>query len=156
MVLTRVDLPAPLSPTRATTSPASTLNSMSLRACTAPKRLDTPVIDNTGVGEVVVMLCSLLRQGGAGSAGGPGSAEAGLGAGVGVLRGADVGHLVEVVRDDRVLDVVHRDDDRVEQRGRDALFVGGCRRVLAVGEGDRVLRGVLGLRLARRVDRRGP
>src|SRR5829696_7504584 len=68
MVLTRVDLPAPLSPTRATTSPASTLNSMSLRAWTAPKRLDTPVIDSTGA-EVVVMLCSLLREGGAGCAG---------------------------------------------------------------------------------------
>ena len=69
MALTRVDLPAPLSPTSATTSPASTLNSMSLRAWTAPKRLDTPVIDSTGAGEVVVMLGSLLREGGAGYAG---------------------------------------------------------------------------------------
>ena len=44
----RVDLPAPLSPTRATTSPASTLKSTSVSACTAPNRLFTPLSSRTG------------------------------------------------------------------------------------------------------------
>src|SRR5436190_6909312 len=42
MVLTSVDLPAPLSPTSPTTSPAFTSKSMSLSACTGPNRLLTP------------------------------------------------------------------------------------------------------------------
>src|SRR5437764_7330409 len=41
-ILTRVDLPAPLSPTRATTSPARTSKSTPSRAWTGPKRLLTP------------------------------------------------------------------------------------------------------------------
>ena len=49
MTLTRVDLPAPLSPTRATTSPASHSKSTSDRACTAPKRLLTPSSWRSGV-----------------------------------------------------------------------------------------------------------
>ena len=40
--LTSVDLPAPLSPTRATTSPARTSRSMSVRAETAPNCLQMP------------------------------------------------------------------------------------------------------------------
>src|SRR5665647_232456 len=48
MVLTRVDFPAPLSPTRLTTSPANTSKSTSLRACTAPKRLLIPCISRIG------------------------------------------------------------------------------------------------------------
>src|SRR5471032_1251319 len=39
---TSVDFPAPLSPTRATTSPACTSRSMSVRAETAPKCFETP------------------------------------------------------------------------------------------------------------------
>ena len=42
MVLTSVDLPAPLSPTRATTSPARTSKSTSVSAWTAPNRLLIP------------------------------------------------------------------------------------------------------------------
>src|ERR1700751_747256 len=42
MVLTSVDLPAPLSPTSATTSPGRTSKSTSWSACTGPKRLLTP------------------------------------------------------------------------------------------------------------------
>ena len=47
MILTSVDFPAPLSPTRATTSPGATSNDTSVRACTAPKRLLTPVREST-------------------------------------------------------------------------------------------------------------
>ena len=47
MILTRVDLPAPLSPTRATTSPGATWSETSVSACTAPKRLLTPVREST-------------------------------------------------------------------------------------------------------------
>src|SRR4051794_31017009 len=42
IALTRVDLPAPLSPTSATTSPARASKSTSSKACTGPKRLLTP------------------------------------------------------------------------------------------------------------------
>src|SRR5688572_7928467 len=62
MALTRVDLPAPLSPTRATTSWELTSKSMPLRACTAPKRLEIPRSESTAVlvgaggGEVVAVM----------------------------------------------------------------------------------------------------
>ena len=36
----RVDLPAPFSPRRATTSPGDTVRLTSLRACVPPKRFD--------------------------------------------------------------------------------------------------------------------
>ena len=47
-ILTSVDLPAPLSPTRATTSPAWTSRSMSVSAETAPKFFETPRRLSTG------------------------------------------------------------------------------------------------------------
>ena len=49
ITLTRVDLPAPLSPTRATTSPAWISSSTSVRAWTAPNRLETPRNASRGV-----------------------------------------------------------------------------------------------------------
>src|SRR4051812_22806983 len=61
MVFTSVDLPAPLSPTRASTSPARTSSSMFFSAWTAPKRFETPRSDSTvpvptvaGVGVTVI------------------------------------------------------------------------------------------------------
>ena len=51
IALTRVDLPAPLSPTRATTSPAWISSSTSVSAWTAPKRLETPRNASTGVAD---------------------------------------------------------------------------------------------------------
>src|SRR5438309_105323 len=48
MHLTRVDLPAPLSPTSAVTSPARTAKSTSWRTCTGPKLLFTPWISRMG------------------------------------------------------------------------------------------------------------
>src|SRR4051794_10561429 len=49
IALIRVDLPAPLSPTRATTSPAPTSKSTSVSARTAPKLLLTPFSSSRGV-----------------------------------------------------------------------------------------------------------
>src|SRR6476659_6839952 len=95
MVLTSVDLPAPLSPTSATTSPARTSSSMSFSACTAPNLLDTPVMDRTvsvAAGEVVVVMV-------------PSSAQARSGARLGEVAGADGGDRVDAVLDDGVLDV---------------------------------------------------
>src|SRR3954466_10878093 len=43
-----VDLPAPLSPTSATTSPAWTSKSTSVRASTAPNRFVTPLTSRSG------------------------------------------------------------------------------------------------------------
>src|SRR6185312_16010926 len=49
MHLIRVDLPAPLSPTGAMTSPDDTWKSTSNRACTAPKLFETPFSSKMGV-----------------------------------------------------------------------------------------------------------
>src|ERR671919_301528 len=49
IVLIRVDLPAPLSPTSAVTLPAWAAKSTSVRAWTAPKRLLTPRSSSRGV-----------------------------------------------------------------------------------------------------------
>src|SRR5436305_8574898 len=46
IVLTSVDLPAPLSPTRPTTSPALTSRLTPSRACTAPNLLLTPRMES--------------------------------------------------------------------------------------------------------------
>src|SRR3954451_11216027 len=56
MTLTSVDLPAPLSPTSPTTSPALTWKSTSSRAWTAPKRLLTPRSSSSGAVAVAVSL----------------------------------------------------------------------------------------------------
>src|ERR1700728_4151513 len=48
MVLISVDLPAPLSPTRAVTSPFGMSRLMSVRACTGPKLLLTPRSRSSG------------------------------------------------------------------------------------------------------------
>src|SRR4051812_20406383 len=49
MHLISVDLPAPLSPTRAITSPSRTSKSTSVSACTEPKDLETPRSSRRGV-----------------------------------------------------------------------------------------------------------
>src|SRR6185503_2911716 len=49
MHLMSVDLPAPLSPTRAITSPSRTSKSTSVSACTEPKVFDRPRISRSGV-----------------------------------------------------------------------------------------------------------
>src|SRR5215211_2444626 len=54
MILTRVDLPAPLSPTRATTSPGRTSRSTPSSAWTGPKLLLTPSRASTAPSEFMV------------------------------------------------------------------------------------------------------
>src|SRR3954452_5639867 len=63
IVLTSVDLPAPLSPTSATTSPDWTSKSTSLSACTGPKLLLTPLRESTGALPFAFMSFSLLSVG---------------------------------------------------------------------------------------------
>src|SRR5258705_4957645 len=94
-----VDLPAPLSRTSATTSPALTSKSTSVRLSTAPNRLVTPLTSRSGrsgaaVAEAVVMrsLDSLL--------------DAQLLARSGVGAGADLRGRPVLVRDHRRLDRV--------------------------------------------------
>src|SRR5215217_2367724 len=149
MVFTSVDLPAPLSPTRASTSPARTSRSMFFNAWTAPKRLEMPRRDSTvvastgwvGVGVTVMcrsVSCDLLQAGS-----GAGGLEGGR---------ADVRHLVDAVLDDGVLDVGLGDRDRAEDRRRHAVGLGGGRGLLSVGQRDGALGGRLGLRLDLLVD----
>src|SRR3954471_3430238 len=156
IVLINVDLPAPLSPTRATTSPAWTSKSTLPRACTGPKDLLTPRRRSRGVpcvGAVpapawvsVAMVVSL-------------SGDAGFLAPGRVGPRAHLRRCHEPVLEHRVLDVVLRHGDRLELHGRDVrravvdLVVDQAARhrlALRQGRGDR--RGVLGQRLDRLVD----
>src|SRR5436190_24305798 len=127
IALMRVDLPAPLSPTRATTSPAATSKSTSVRASTAPKRLVTPFTSRSiwrpgAVStEAVVISCLLL--------------DPVLLACRRVGARADLGDLPVVVRDHRRLDLVggHRDDRDLLARDLDLSVVLRC-----VGAGHRL------------------
>src|SRR4051794_13245997 len=153
MTLTSVDFPAPLSPTRPTTSPAPTWKSTLSSACTAPNRLLTPRSSNIGAVAVAVAFMSgillfALRAG-----------DAGLLAGARVLARAELRGLPEAVLDDRVLDVALDDRDRLEDhRGHVLLAVvrllvdQPARRLLALDQGHGEPRRGLGLGLDRLVD----
>src|SRR3954453_22571040 len=113
ITFTSVDLPAPLSPTSATTSPGETSISASVRAWTAPKRFEIPLSDRTGVAVAVAVTSSPPRGRNRGSRGRPDGRphsrsllQAGLLASRRVLRRADLADLVEPVLHDGVLDVV--------------------------------------------------
>src|ERR1700754_3663042 len=125
MHLMSVDLPAPLSPTRAMTSPGETWKSTSNSAWTAPKLFETPCSSRTGVS---VTLDSSSRP--ELDRGHPHGAppdhsllQADLLALRGHVAGADVLHLREVHLARVVRDVVLGHGDRVEQHRRDVLGV---------------------------------
>src|SRR5215217_8141730 len=124
MHLISVDLPAPLSPTRAMTSPAATRKSTWYSAWTAPNRFETPRSSRTG-------WLSVMRS------------QPCLVAHRRVLPRADVLALEELVLE-RDVDVLLGDRDGLEQDGRHlARTVVGLavdeagRRLLALGERDR-------------------
>src|SRR3954452_11168580 len=151
MTLTSVDLPAPLSPTRPTTSPSPTWKSTPSRAWTAPKRLLTPRSSSSEAVAVAVafMPGTLLL----------GPRDARRLAGALVLARAELRGRPEAVLDDRVLDVGLGHGDRLEDHRRDALLgvVGlrvrqAGRRLLALQERHGELRRALGLGLDRLVD----
>src|SRR5213075_3240167 len=130
MHLTSVDLPAPLSPTSAVTSPACAVKSTSRRTCTGPKLLLMPRSSSRGaavtgaphVGVTPVPASGTCRDAGTGIC--PRSADAGRGALGGVVAGAQVGLGHETVGHD-VLDIVLVDDDRRLQVSLDGLLAGG-------------------------------
>src|SRR5437899_2953849 len=152
IVFTSVDLPAPLSPTRPTTSPAWTSRSTPSRACTAPNRLLTPRRESSAPFAFIwrPFLSHFLPRGGAGRLEGRPARRLLLHSGrlarrrVGVR--ADLSHGPEVVLHDRVLDVGLRDRNRSEDHGRDARTQAGGllvyqarRRLLALDHGRRKL-----------------
>src|SRR3954454_1633385 len=151
IALISVDLPAPLSPTRATTSPAPTSKSTSVRASTAPNLFVTPLTSRRGrsgaaVAEAVVTCSRFLVL-----------LDAVLGAGRLVRTGADLRRLPEAVLDDRRLDLVrgHRDHGQLLGLDVDLAIVLGRGRVchlLAVDEGDCPRSGGVRKRLDRLVD----
>src|SRR5215218_11030438 len=98
MHLISVDLPAPLSPTRAMTSPGDTWKSTSNSAWTAPKLLETPCSSRTGVPVTCDSSSRPERTGGAPGGAPPGHSllKADLLALVGELARADLLHLGEV------------------------------------------------------------
>src|SRR3954451_17002472 len=119
--LTSVDLPAPLSPTRAMTSPERTSKSTPRRACTAPNRLCTPRSSSSGV--PLNASPPLQAQEGRRGERRPSDRVSWLREPSGsavllVLALADVAGLQEAVLDDGVIDVVLGDRDRREQHGR--------------------------------------
>src|SRR5918999_1194446 len=118
MHLISVDLPAPLSPTSAITSPFDTWKSTSNSAWTAPKLLETPTSSRTGVSVTFVSPPSPTADPGAPRAGRPRDS---------LLKADLLGLVVPGVLD--------------------------ARRVLALGQRDRELRGRVGLALDRLVDR---
>src|SRR4029077_6610911 len=65
MHLTSVDLPAPLSPTSAITSPLRTSKSTSVSACTEPNVFDRPRISRSGVSLMVRLGTTVEAPGGA-------------------------------------------------------------------------------------------
>src|SRR6266516_2881490 len=135
MILIRVDLPAPLSPTRAVTSPAGAAKSTSLSACTAPNRLFTPRSSSRGV-LATSWPPSGFRRYGPDPDKRPARTSVrrpGWRLGHGDRREDDGGHVLLAV---------------VGLLGGHAAGSGG----VAVDQVDRELRGVLGLRLDRLVD----
>src|SRR5437764_6572595 len=103
MIFTSVDLPAPLSPRRATIAPGWTSMSTPASAWTRPKCLTTPRTSRSG--------SPAIR----------GRARAFASEGAGRRRGAlaDVFLLGEAVLDHRVLDVGLVDYHRLEKQGGD-------------------------------------
>src|SRR3954471_4960136 len=134
--LTSVDLPAPLSPTSAVTSPARTVKSTSCSTCTAPKLFDTAF--SCRIGSLIVPSSALgcpsqgsgpgagRREGSTSRTRAPGhwvtwcraSADAELGAVGGQVAHAHLGGLDRLGVDHR-LDVVLGDQLRVEQHRLD-------------------------------------
>src|SRR5215212_7482976 len=147
MALMSVDLPAPLSPTTATTSPAWTSKSTSVSASTAPNRLVTPLSSRSGPSEAAVAVVTVAFS----------LTDSVLRAGRLVGAGADVGGLPVAVLDDGVLDLVggHRGDVDLERRDIGlavVLRIGGVARLLALDEHHGPLGGLLGHRRDRLVD----
>src|SRR5689334_2869226 len=162
--LTSVDLPAPLSPTSAVTSPARTVKSTPCSTCTGPKCLSTPRSCRIGSDTTTPPGRRGCAAGVAGraSAGVVGLLDAELPAGG--LRGRDA-HLggLDLALVDHRLDVVLGDQLRGEQHRRHLAValrvVGagggelvGCR-LVALGQRGRELGRGVGLLLDRLVDR---
>src|SRR4029077_1992438 len=147
MVFTIVDLPAPLSPTKPTTSPAWTAKSTRSRAWTGPNRLLTPLSSNNGVFACIAPLPAALG-------------DPRFFAGRLVGAGAEFGGADEPVGDHRALDVAFGHGDRLEQDGRHVDlavvdFFGDfvLRHTFAFGEGDSDFSADPGLRFDFLVDR---
>src|SRR5829696_8337300 len=150
IVFTSVDLPAPLSPTSATTSPGWTSKSTSLSAWTGPKLLLTPLRASTGVLPSAFMPCAPFGWDSEGRPQAPPAfcpralLDAGRLASGRVLAGADLVRRPELVLDDRVLDVVLGDrHGRQQDRGHVLHAVVDLvvrrRRVLTLGQRHREL-----------------
>src|SRR5579863_6920263 len=109
IVLISVDLPAPLSPTRAVTCPAGMSRSMPVSACTGPNVLLTPRRRSSGCRACAGALYAIIQL-----PGDPGGRARGR-----VRAGAELGHGDEVVLDHRGVHVRRGDPLRVGEDGRD-------------------------------------
>src|SRR5215212_716337 len=129
----RVDLPAPLSPTSAITSPSLTSKSASRRAWTEPKFFETP--RSSSVGGEAAFTGGFYHGGGA-----PGSASTGkvfLLAELLVLADADLAPLQEAFGEEKLV-VRLRDPDRLQQdRLRAADLAVDARNGLLLDDRDR-------------------
>src|SRR5689334_6441409 len=145
MHLIRVDLPAPLSPTSAITSPSRTSKSTSLSACTEPNDLERPRIWRSGV--------SLTATEWLVEASGDASTVTKRLAVLGELADADVALLQELVLEEpRVVRLRDRDDRQCDCRLLLTAVLAepvDTRDLLVPDEGDR--RSCCSIRLVRHV-----
>src|SRR5213076_2139102 len=132
--LMSVDLPAPLSPTSAITSPSRTSKSTSCKARTEPKCLETP--RSSRVGAVVVALTGGLYHGRGARNGAPRPDKVFLLAVLRVLPDADLALLQELVLEEELV-VQLRDPHRGQQdRGRAAHLAIGALDLLVLDDRD--------------------
>src|ERR671938_178584 len=131
--LISVDLPAPLSPTSAITSPSRTSKFTRSSACTAPKLFETSRSSRVGRG---VVFTGVFYNGGGPPEGAPHRVDQLL-AVLGVLAVADLAPLQEAFLEEQLV-VRLRDPDRGEQdRLRSADLAIHARDLLALDDRDR-------------------
>ena len=141
MHLMSVDLPAPLSPTRAITSPARTSKSTSVSAWTEPKRFDIPRISSTGASRrsLWCFVAAIVEGRSEGAPGAP-PIRSVLLADLRVGADADLALLQELVREEQLV-VRLRDRGRRDENGLLVLLAildrAGRLAALPLSEGDR-------------------
>src|SRR5579884_1276381 len=153
MHLISVDLPAPLSPTSAITSPERTSKSTSWSACTDPNAFETPRTSSVGASAMSCVPTTVV-DGRRGAAKTPRLPSPVLLAVLRVLPDADLAALHEALLEEELVVALRDPDRRQQDRRRSAdLAVRLDRR--ALDDGDRRLRGRVRLEPHRLVDGAG-
>src|SRR6476646_5402089 len=151
--LISVDLPAPLSPTSAITSPARTSKSTPRRACTWPKLFVTPLSSSVAVAGVVAIRGFVSRPGR--YEGAPAVIERVLLAVLRVDADADLASLQEAFREEELVVLLRHPHGRQQDRLRPADLAVHALDGLVLDDRDGRRRCSVGLLAHRLVDRSG-